>query len=755
MPIVVVFLLCASWCYVNPSLVQEWVDSVSEVNSPIDEYSTLSIQEDERWLVIVVDFESHKSIEGISDVDTAKELLNSVGGASGYFNQMTSGESALNITFAPEVVHTGKDIEYYAKDLNSNERDVGEEGSEGAMGLAKYAIKAAANQGIDLADFDLNGDSSVDRILILHTGGAQEDGGNFDNQIWSHFGPIDPILEIGESGKSTGANKVRHYTMSSFKSGIGTIIHEMLHQLGAVDLYAVHDDTPTDPWHGVGDWGIMSGGNWNTDADGLSLPSLPMAATMELMGVERFIEYDMQRHPPTNDTHKLIPMSEGGLAIKLKISDDEYIWFENRNLSGFDASLPGSGVLISRQDTSVGNLTQNNVNTDSENPWLMIIEADGDAGLVLGNDEGSSGDVFDVGMKIGSEGHIIRNKHGVLVDWTVEVISNSSGMTIQLISGGRSLVFEVESNPLELIIGNINFPVILSPGEGIGVNICTPVGNLSNSNHRGFSSTLNSNITFQESGPVYNDLGDDIFTQTTMGWENASHAPSIKKTPSERGKFSGIIGCETSLGGEYLDVELNWVAVGNKILTTEYNDGVVSYETTSELIIPLQYFGNDTRSYYVSYEGAFDRIGVTDAKPVLLGPTGDTSELRVTVDPQGLLTPGMIARGTIVLESDGIEHRIEIVVKTDSSDGLEGEFTNWFSNPGYVLSMIFTLSALWVFMGVEWKRKPHQISEQTRHSHLPSNFSGFANPTTSISGEENIPIGGSGQTSENPLESWD
>ena len=505
MPIVVVFLLSASWCYLNPNLVQEWVDSVTEVDSSNEEYDTLGIQNDERWLVIVVDFESHKSIEGISDVAAAKELLNSMDGASGYFSQMTAGESKLNITFAPEVVHTGKEMSYFGKD-DPTERDVGEEGSEGAMGLAKHAINSAIKQGIDLSEFDLDEDSSIDRILILHTGGAQEDGGN-TKEIWSHFGPIEPILEI-PSANSIDKLYVRHYTMSSFESGVGTIIHEMLHQLGAVDLYSVHDETPSDPWHGVGDWDIMSSGNWNEDLVGNSKPSLPMAASLELMGVERVIEYDMQRHPVTNETHILLPMSDGGLAIKLKISSDEYIWLENRNQSGFDIALPGSGLLVSHQDISVGNLTQNNVNTDSDKPWLKIIEADGDYGLVLGNDEGSSGDLFDVGMKLGSEGHLIRNKHGVLVNWTVEVMSNSSGIAIQLISGARNLVFEVGTNPVEIIIGTPSFPVKLSPGAGIGVNICTPISNLKSMNHRGFSSTLNSNITFQDSKLVWNDLFD-------------------------------------------------------------------------------------------------------------------------------------------------------------------------------------------------------------------------------------------------------
>ena len=43
---------------------------------------------------------------------------------------------------------------------------------------------------------------------------------------------------------------------------LGVLVHEMLHQMGAVDLYDVHSDAPTRNWHGLGDWDVMASGNW-------------------------------------------------------------------------------------------------------------------------------------------------------------------------------------------------------------------------------------------------------------------------------------------------------------------------------------------------------------------------------------------------------------------------------------------------------------------------------------------------------------
>ena len=66
--------------------------------------------------------------------------------------------------------------------------------------------------------------------------------------------------------------EVKHFTISSVHSGVGTVVHEMLHQMGALDLYDVHSDLPTSNWNGIGDWGIMASGNWNGNG---AIPALP------------------------------------------------------------------------------------------------------------------------------------------------------------------------------------------------------------------------------------------------------------------------------------------------------------------------------------------------------------------------------------------------------------------------------------------------------------------------------------------------
>ena len=62
------------------------------------------------------------------------------------------------------------------------------------------------------------------------------------DSLWSHFTGMQEPLEIGDW-------RFEHFTIASIHSGVGTVVHEMLHQMGALDLYDVHSDLPSSNWN--------------------------------------------------------------------------------------------------------------------------------------------------------------------------------------------------------------------------------------------------------------------------------------------------------------------------------------------------------------------------------------------------------------------------------------------------------------------------------------------------------------------------
>ncbi len=66
----------------------------------------------------------------------------------------------------------------------------------------------------------------------------------------------------------------------------------------------------------------------------------------------------------------------------------EYFLIENRQLAGFDAKLPGGGLLIWRIDDA------NHNNDHPGDYWVGLNQADGTRDLELGRNRGDAGDPY-------------------------------------------------------------------------------------------------------------------------------------------------------------------------------------------------------------------------------------------------------------------------------------------------------------------------------------------------------------------------
>ena len=334
-PFLVVLLLASSWSYSNGDTIEQWMRDNAIVVDSEDESPILNLQQQEKWLVLIVDFEQSPADSAWGPVQARNILQES---AVDYIEQMSGGQSSVEIIVADDVTRASGPLGDYGSDVNG-QRDVDEDGEFLPMALAQEAIESHIST-VNWSQYDLDGDGWVDRLLILHTTKGQEENSGSSDRIWSHYTNFKEPIEISKD------LKVGHYTMSSLRtgsSGIGTMLHEMLHQMGSLDLYPVHDTFQTHQWKGVGDWDIMASGNWN---GGGSWPALPSAASLELIGAMRQQNMDLQWPssaiaPCIGPSIKMTGMSEGGNAMKIQISQSEVVWLEYRSNSGFDSHLPG------------------------------------------------------------------------------------------------------------------------------------------------------------------------------------------------------------------------------------------------------------------------------------------------------------------------------------------------------------------------------------------------------------------------------
>ena len=79
----------------------------------------------------------------------------------------------------------------------------------------------------------------------------------------------------------------------------------------------------------------------------------------------------------------LKPVSEGGVALRIKHSDSEWLILENRQQKGWDKYIPGHGMLLTKIDYSYNIWENNTPNNDKSNLRIDIIEADGKSSLKL------------------------------------------------------------------------------------------------------------------------------------------------------------------------------------------------------------------------------------------------------------------------------------------------------------------------------------------------------------------------------------
>ena len=326
-------------------------------SSDREQYATDEFIGRKKGLVILADFPDQEFQEG-NDKALYLRILNEIGFSEGrfkgsvkdYFLAQSGGRFELDFDVVGPV-RMDSSYTYY-----------GQRGNEVDMYADLMVIEACrkADADINFADYDWDGDGEVDQVFILYAGLGESNGGA-PNTIWPHEYTL---TGWGRSPLHLDGVTIDTYACSNEVDpgrnieGIGTICHEFSHCMGLPDLY----DTFYAGNYGVGHWDLLSHGGWN---DGGFTPAGYTSYEKMVCGWLTPVELSDE----DAQIDGLRPLSQGGDAyiIYNQAEPNEYYLLENRQRTGWDASVPGSGLLVLHVDYDKAIWQWNYVNTIVDN----------------------------------------------------------------------------------------------------------------------------------------------------------------------------------------------------------------------------------------------------------------------------------------------------------------------------------------------------------------------------------------------------
>ncbi|MBO4563879.1 MAG: M6 family metalloprotease domain-containing protein [Bacteroidaceae bacterium] len=288
--------------------------------------------------------------------------------------------------FGPVTLSSG--YAYYGKD-NGSIHDVN------INTFVTQAVLGAQELAIDWTKYDNDGDGKVDMVYFIYAGEG-ENGCEDKNTIWPHGKVNDRTIGSQTYGAYSCSNELYLGTTD----GIGTMCHEMGHNIGLPDFYDTQGKE-----YGMDYWDIMDSGCYCSKG---TYPCGYSAYEKDFMGWRKLV--DLTRDEDVTLT--LQPISAGGIGYRMRNPDNEHEYYilENRQNIGWDMYIGRGtlaqlrhGMLVTHVDYSVSRWTYNNVNTSPNHPCFTIIPADGDVysySLVETDDElevwklSADGDLF-------------------------------------------------------------------------------------------------------------------------------------------------------------------------------------------------------------------------------------------------------------------------------------------------------------------------------------------------------------------------
>lgn len=311
-------------------------------------------------IVILAQY-TDKKFTADNSLDLYKKAINGInykdgdfrGSVRDYFRAQSHGQFDIDFDVVG-VCPLKKNYAYYGKNVGDDEPN--------AYQMIVEACQWAHDNGTDFSKYDWNGDGKVDQVYVIYAGLGQADGGAV-NTVWPHMFYLSAYEGTEYYGKGLTLDGVTIDTYAcgpelqgdGRNNGVGTFCHEFSHCMGFPDLYDYNSS-----WFGMGYFDLMDSGSYNGEG---YLPAGYSAAEKSDCG---WIELkDMTDITETVNVTDMAPQTQNGDAyiIKNKGNENEYFVVEYRAKDGWDAEIPGEGIMITHIDFDQDIWDYNTANT--------------------------------------------------------------------------------------------------------------------------------------------------------------------------------------------------------------------------------------------------------------------------------------------------------------------------------------------------------------------------------------------------------
>lgn len=220
----------------------------------------------------------------------------------------------------------------------------------------------AVDDQVDFSLYDADNNGRVDFVYVIYAGVGENDYDGEEEAVWAHCYSVydkNCVLDGKRLDYYVCGGEVDGVTLD--RAGIGTGCHEFGHLLGMPDYYS----TGPSAAYIICEWSAMDYGMYNNDAN-----TPPNYSIFD----KQFMGWTTVEELTVDSQANVVLTTNYADGYKMQVGGATY-YIENRQKTGWDIGLPGSGMLLWQVKYDQSAWNSNHVNYTNTDPRYSIISA--------------------------------------------------------------------------------------------------------------------------------------------------------------------------------------------------------------------------------------------------------------------------------------------------------------------------------------------------------------------------------------------